>query len=84
MSYIFKDQLRALEKLCPEFKIASAVVNYDESSPHIHIVGVPVVEGYKKGMEKQVAKAKVFTAERLSYLQEKMRENIERGMKLES
>lgn len=32
MSYIFKDQLRSLEKLCPEFKIASAVVHYDEKA----------------------------------------------------
>ena len=45
MSYIFKDQLRSLEKLVPEFKVASAVVHYDESSPHMHVVGVPVAEG---------------------------------------
>lgn len=82
MNYIFRDQLRSLEKLCPEFKIASAVVHYDESSPHMHIVGVPVASGYKKGMEKQVAKTKVFTADRLSYLQDKMRTNAERGMEL--
>ena len=82
MNYIFRDQLRSLEKLCPEFKIASAVVHYDESSPHMHIVGVPVASGYKKGMEKQVAKTKVFTADRLSYLQDKMRANAERGMEL--
>lgn len=82
MSYIFKDQLRALEKLCPDFKIASAVLHYDESSPHMHIVGVPVATGYKKGMEKQVAKTKVFTADRLSYLQDKMRANAEKGMEM--
>ena len=82
MSYVFVDQLRSLEKLCPEFKIASAVVHYDEASPHMHIVGVPVAEGYKKGMPKQVAKTKVFTADHLSYLQDRMRENMERGMEL--
>lgn len=82
MSYIFQDQLRSLEKLVPELKIASAVVHYDESSPHMHVVGVPVAEGYKKGLEKQVAKTKVFTADRLSYLQDRMRENAEKGMRL--
>lgn len=82
MSQIFKDQLQNLEQLCPEFKIASAIVHYDEASPHMHVVGVPVASGYKKGMEKQVAKTKVFTAERLSFLQDKMRENMEKNMEL--
>lgn len=83
MSYIYRDQLRALEKLVPEFKVASAVIHYDESSPHMHIVGVPVADGYKKGLERQVAKTKVFTADRLSFLQDRMRENAIRGMELE-
>lgn len=82
MSYIFKDQLQSLQKLCPEFKIASAVIHYDESSPHMHVIGVPIATDYKRGMEKQVAKTKVFTADRLSYLQDKMRENAEKGMEL--
>lgn len=82
MSYIFKDQLRSLQKLCPEFKIASAVIHYDESSPHMHVIGVPIATDYKRGMEKQVAKTKVFTADRLSFLQDKMRENAEKGMEL--
>lgn len=83
MSYIYRDQLRALEKLVPEFKVASAVIHYDESSPHMHVVGIPVADGYKKGLERQVAKTKVFTADRLSYLQDRMRENAIRGMELE-
>ena len=83
MSYIYRDQLRALEKLVPEFKVASAVIHYDESSPHMHVVGVPVADGYKKGLERQVAKTKVFTADRLSFLQDRMRENAIRGMELE-
>lgn len=83
MSYIYRDQLRSLEKLVPEFKVASAVIHYDESSPHMHIVGVPVADGYKKGLERQVAKTKVFTADRLSFLQDRMRENAIRGMELD-
>ena len=82
MVYIFRDQLRYLDKLVPEFKVASAVIHYDESSPHMHIVGVPVATGYKKGLEKQVAKTKVFTQSKLSFLQDRMRERAERGMQL--
>lgn len=74
MSPIFKSQLDELEKLVPELKIASAVEHYDESSPHMHVVGIPVATGYKKGLSKQVAKTKIFTPERLSHLQDQMRE----------
>ncbi len=73
MEKVFKEQLGDLEKLLPEFKIASAVVHYDESSPHMHVVGVPVAEGGTRGMKKQCVKTKVFTKESLSMLQEEMR-----------
>ena len=66
------EQLTRLEELAPDFKIASAVVHLDESSPHIHLVGVPVASGYKRGPEKQAAKTKVFTQETLEMLQEQM------------
>ena len=75
MRPIFREQIREFQKLVPEFQIASAIAHYDESSPHIHIVGIPVASGYKKGMAKQVAKTKVFTADRLSQLQDDMRFN---------
>lgn len=46
----------------------------DEDSPHMHVVGVLVGTGYKKGMSKQVSKRKVFTKEVLSLvLQDKLR-----------
>lgn len=73
MEKVFKEQLGDLEKLLPEFKIASAVVHYDESSPHMHVVGVPVAAGGTRGMKKQCVKTKVFTKESLSMLQEEMR-----------
>ena len=38
-----------------------------------HIVGVPVKEGYKKGMQKQVAKSQIFTKDSLTKIQEEMR-----------
>lgn len=57
------------------FVVANAVVHLDEDSPHMHIVGVPVADGYKKGLRKQVSKRKVFTKEVLSrVLQDELRE----------
>ena len=59
----------------PQFVVANAVVHLDEDSPHMHIVGVPVADGYKKGLSKQVSKRKVFTREVLSQvLQDELRE----------
>lgn len=81
MSRIFEEQIEALDKHCPSFKVANATIHYDEKSPHLHLVGVPVAEGYKKGMERQCAKTKVFTTESLSMLQDVMRAEVEQSMK---
>lgn len=80
MDEVFKKQLADLEKLLPAFKIASAVVHYDESSPHMHVVGVPVAEGGVRGMKKQCVKTKVFTADSLAMLQEEMRIKAQQKM----
>lgn len=77
MTPVFREQITRLEELCPGFKVASAIVHYDESSPHMHIVGVPVVDGMRNGMERQVAKSRVFTKESLSMLQTEMRRDAE-------
>lgn len=84
MSYIFRDQLLYLQRILPEFKIASAVIHYEEQgeSPHMHIVGVPVATDYTKGMEKQVAKTKIFTRQSLSQLQVDMRQRAEKGIQM--
>ena len=73
LSYqIILDELR---KRLPQFVVANAVVHLDEESPHMHIVGVPVADGYKKGLSKQVSKRKVFTKDVLSrVLQDELRE----------
>ena len=77
-SYIklsYKIILDELIKRLPQFVVANAVVHLDEDSPHMHIVGVPVADGYKKGLSKQVSKRKVFTKEVLSrLLQDELRE----------
>lgn len=73
MSEVYKKQVNDLELLVPNFKIASAIIHFDETSPHLHIVGVPIKYKNKNGMEKQVGKSDVFTKESLIRLQDKMR-----------
>ena len=73
MSEVYKKQVNDLELLVPNFKVASAIIHYDETSPHMHIVGVPIKYKNKNGMEKQVGKSDVFTKESLITLQNKMR-----------
>ena len=75
MYYVYSFLIRKLEELLPEFKIANAVIHFDEASPHVHVVGVPVWEGTKRGLRKKVSKRNVFTPETLSViLQDKLRE----------
>jgi len=72
---VFKNQIVDLERIVPSFKIANATIHFDESSPHLHIVGVPVKENCKTGMNKQVGKSDVFTIESLKVIQDKLRES---------
>ncbi len=73
MTEVFKEQIRDLEKIIPSFKVANAVVHYDEASPHLHIVGDPVKDGNKNGMKKQVGKSTIFTKESLREIQDTIR-----------
>ena len=73
MTNVYTKQVDDLELLIPNFKVASAIIHYDETSPHMHIVGVPIKYKNKNGMEKQVGKSDVFTKESLIRLQDKMR-----------
>ena len=73
MTQVYKEQVRDLIRIVPEFKVANAVIHFDETSPHMHIVGVPIKEDYKRGMRKQPAKSKVFTKESLQQIQDEMR-----------
>ena len=80
MSEVFDYILDCLQKLLPEFKIANAVIHFDEASPHMHVVGVPVWEGAKRGLSKKVSKRNVFTPQTLSViLQDKLREEASYG-----
>ena len=73
MTDVYNEQVQELSKLLPDFKIANATIHYDETSPHMHVIGVPVIENCKRGMKKQVGKSQLFTKTLLSEIQDKMR-----------
>lgn len=81
MDVAFKEILELLQKFAPNLVVANAVIHYDEASPHMHVVAVPVAEEFKKGMTKQVSKRKVCTKEFLEeILQGKIRECVDNRM----
>ncbi len=86
MTQVFEQQLEDLKEIVPDFYIANATIHFDEHSPHMHIIGVPVKENCKTGLSRQVGKTSIFTKESLVVIQDKMRErcieefNIAYGM----
>ena len=70
---VYREQIQALSKIIPNFKVANATVHFDETSPHMHVVGVPIIDNCKRGMKKQVGKSQLFTKTLLSETQDKMR-----------
>jgi len=73
MTDVYNEQIQELSKLLPDFKIINATIHYDETSPHMHVIGVPVIDNCKRGMKKQVGKSQLFTKTLLSEIQDKMR-----------
>ena len=73
MTDVYNEQVNDLVKILPTFKIANATIHFDETSPHMHIVGVPIIENCTRGMKKQVGKSQLFTKESLTKIQDKMR-----------
>lgn len=72
---VYDTLLEQLQKEMPDFKVANAVVHFDEASPHMHVVGVPVGRGFKRGLETKVSKRSVFTPKTLeNILQDSLRE----------
>lgn len=70
---VYNEQIKDLTKIVPTFKIANATIHFDETSPHMHVIGVPAVENCTRGMKKQVGKSKLFTKTSLTDIQDKMR-----------
>lgn len=73
MTDVYNEQIQELSKLLPDFKITNATIHYDETSPHMHVIGVPAIDNCKRGMKKQVGKSQLFTKTLLSEIQDKMR-----------
>ncbi len=75
MYHVYRYVLSKLQEYLPNYKIANAVIHFDEASPHMHVVGVPVWSETKKGLSKKVSKRNVFTPTTLSVvLQDKLRD----------
>ena len=70
---VYNEQIQDLSKILPTFKIANATIHFDETSPHMHVIGVPVIENCKRGMKKQVGKSQLFTKTSLTQIQDQMR-----------
>ena len=49
---VYKEQVNDLMKVVPEFKVSNAVIHFDETSPHMHLVGLPISDNNKRGMKK--------------------------------
>ena len=70
---VYNEQVKALIKIVPTFKVANATIYFDETSPHMHVIGVPIIENCTRGMKKQVGKTKLFTKTFFIEKQDKMR-----------
>ncbi|WP_315524249.1 plasmid recombination protein [Fusobacterium massiliense] len=71
---IFKIAVLELEKR--NIKVVNAALHMDETSPHLHVIAVPVIEGQKRGLEKQVSQNKVITREVIKELREVIEKNF--------
>ena len=79
MVEVFNKQLEIIEKEYPNFKISNATAHFDETSPHMHIIGVCVsdretalknkddkkVSKRKNGLDKYVSQSEIFTQKNL-------------------
>lgn len=78
---VYDTLLEQLQQEMPDFKVANAVVHFDEASPHMHVVGVPIGRGFKRGLETKVSKRSVFTPKTLeNILQNHLRETASMQM----
>lgn len=71
---IFKTAVPELEKR--NIKVVNASLHLDETSPHLHVIAVPIIEGQKRGLQKQVSQNKVITREVIRELREVIEKNF--------
>lgn len=51
---------------------AQATVHLDESSPHLHLIAVPIAENNKRGLSKQISQNKVLTIKTIKEIREEI------------
>ena len=56
---MLQEQLKLFQASFPNFKIASAVIHLDETSPHVQLIGIGV-QNYKTGLTKRVSQKGAF------------------------
>ena len=79
MTQVYKEQLEYLQDIMKDLDVVTAVVHNDETSPHLHVIAIPVAS-YDRGLKKRCSKTKVFT-DKLEMLQYKMRAKSEELMR---
>ena len=67
---IFKKAIPILEE--KGIKTVNASLHLDETSPHLHLIAVPVIEKQKRGLSKQVSQNKVITKEAIKEIRSKV------------
>lgn len=67
---IFKKAIPILEE--KGIKTVNASIHLDETSPHLHLIAVPIITGQKRGLEKQVSQNKVITKEIIKEIRSKV------------
>lgn len=55
---VYKEQVEDLMKVVPQFKVANAVIHFDETSPHMHLIGLPISDNNKRGMKNKLLNQK--------------------------
>lgn len=66
---IFKKAIPILEE--KGIKTVNASLHLDETSPHLHLIAVPVIENQKRGLSKQVSQNKIITKEIIKEIRSK-------------
>lgn len=72
---VYQEQIQDLVKIVPEFKIANAVIHFDETSPHLHIIGIPIKERLQKWNEQTSSKI-TNIYKRISYQNTRQNEKL--------
>ena len=71
---IFEKAIGILEKR--GIKTVNASLHLDETSPHLHLIAVPVVENQKRGLEKQVSQRQILTLKTLYEVRKEVEETF--------